>query len=92
MTSGTYPWSLVAQIFHNDQPSHGLLSVSSIYLFIIQLVFSTDYVRFWINTIVTYCKGGREGYPKIMVILTHRDKLKNAVSSDFHDIHISNIK
>ena len=22
-TSGTYPWSLVTQIFHNAQPSHG---------------------------------------------------------------------
>ena len=22
-TSGTYPWSLVTQIFHNGQPSHG---------------------------------------------------------------------
>ena len=23
MTSGTYPWSFVTQIFHNCQPSHG---------------------------------------------------------------------
>jgi hypothetical protein len=23
MTSGTYPWSFVTQIFHNGQPSHG---------------------------------------------------------------------
>jgi hypothetical protein len=23
MTSGTYPWSFVTQIFHNDQPSYG---------------------------------------------------------------------
>ena len=23
MTSGTYPWSCVTQIFHNGQPSHG---------------------------------------------------------------------
>jgi hypothetical protein len=23
MTSGTYLWSFVTQIFHNDQPSHG---------------------------------------------------------------------
>jgi hypothetical protein len=23
MTSGTYPWSFVTQIFHNAQPSHG---------------------------------------------------------------------
>ena len=22
-TSGTYPWSFVTQIFHNDPPSHG---------------------------------------------------------------------
>jgi hypothetical protein len=22
-TSGTYPWSLVTQILHSDQPSHG---------------------------------------------------------------------
>jgi hypothetical protein len=22
-TNGTYPWSLVTQIFHNSQPSHG---------------------------------------------------------------------
>ena len=23
MTSGTYPWSFVTQIFRNGQPSHG---------------------------------------------------------------------
>ena len=23
MTSGTYPWSFMTQIFHNGQPSHG---------------------------------------------------------------------
>jgi hypothetical protein len=23
MTSGTYPWLFVTQIFHNSQPSHG---------------------------------------------------------------------
>jgi hypothetical protein len=23
MTSGTYPWSFVTQIFHDGQPSHG---------------------------------------------------------------------
>ena len=23
MTSGTYPWSFVTQIFHNGQPRHG---------------------------------------------------------------------
>jgi hypothetical protein len=23
MTSGTYPWSFVTQIFHNGQPSRG---------------------------------------------------------------------
>ena len=23
MTSGTYPWSFVKQIFHNGEPSHG---------------------------------------------------------------------
>ncbi|CAC5384010.1 unnamed protein product [Mytilus coruscus] len=33
-----------------------------------------DYLRFWINTIVTYCKGSIQGFPKIMVVLTHKDK------------------
>jgi hypothetical protein len=23
MTSGTYPWSFVTQVFHNGQPSYG---------------------------------------------------------------------
>jgi len=23
MTSGTYPWSFMTQIFHSGQPSHG---------------------------------------------------------------------
>ena len=23
LTSGTYPWSFVMQMFHSDQPSHG---------------------------------------------------------------------
>ncbi|XP_052080208.1 uncharacterized protein LOC127718253 [Mytilus californianus] len=35
-----------------------------------------DYLRFWINTIVTYCKGSGPGFPKIMIVLTHKDKLK----------------
>ncbi|VDI75748.1 Hypothetical predicted protein [Mytilus galloprovincialis] len=35
-----------------------------------------DYLKFWINTIVTYCKGSRPGFPKIMIVLTHKDKVK----------------
>ncbi|XP_076116511.1 uncharacterized protein LOC143083986 isoform X1 [Mytilus galloprovincialis] len=35
-----------------------------------------DYLRFWINTIVTYCKGSGPGFPKIMIVLTHKDKLR----------------
>ncbi|XP_063400327.1 uncharacterized protein LOC134684938 [Mytilus trossulus] len=36
-----------------------------------------DYLRFWINTIVTYCKGSGPGFPKIMIVLTHKDKLRS---------------
>ncbi|XP_052081086.1 probable serine/threonine-protein kinase roco4 [Mytilus californianus] len=35
-----------------------------------------DYLKFWINTIVTYCKGSGPGFPKIIIALTHKDKLK----------------
>ncbi|VDI15568.1 Hypothetical predicted protein [Mytilus galloprovincialis] len=35
-----------------------------------------DYLLFWINTIVTYCKGSNQGFPKIMVVLTHKDQVK----------------
>ncbi|XP_071181289.1 uncharacterized protein [Mytilus edulis] len=35
-----------------------------------------DYLQFWINTIVTYCKGSHHGFPKIMIVFTHKDKLK----------------
>ncbi|XP_063448209.1 uncharacterized protein LOC134727752 [Mytilus trossulus] len=35
-----------------------------------------DYLRFWVNTIVTYCKGSQHGFPKIMIVFTHKDKLK----------------
>ncbi|CAC5365626.1 unnamed protein product [Mytilus coruscus] len=35
-----------------------------------------DYLRFWTNTIVTYCKGSQHGFPKIMIVFTHKDKLK----------------
>ncbi|XP_076070793.1 uncharacterized protein LOC143042396 [Mytilus galloprovincialis] len=35
-----------------------------------------DYLLFWINTIVTYCKGSSQGFPKIMVVLTHKDQVK----------------
>jgi hypothetical protein len=55
-------------------------------LYLLSYFCFTDYVKFWINTIVTYCKGSGEGYPKIMVILTHKDKIEE-VSSHFHDIH-----
>ncbi|VDI11590.1 Hypothetical predicted protein [Mytilus galloprovincialis] len=37
-----------------------------------------DYLRFWINTIVTYCKGSQYGFPKIMIVFTHKDKLKHS--------------
>ncbi|XP_063412073.1 uncharacterized protein LOC134694897 [Mytilus trossulus] len=36
---------------------------------------SRDYLLFWINTIVTYCKGSIQGFPKIMVVLTHKDQI-----------------
>ncbi|XP_052075526.1 uncharacterized protein LOC127712984 [Mytilus californianus] len=37
-----------------------------------------DYLRFWINTIVTYCKGSKHGFPKIMIVFTHKDKIKHS--------------
>lgn len=39
-------------------------------------LFSIDYLKFWINTIVTYCKGSGAGFPKIIIVLTHKDKVK----------------
>ncbi|CAG2257185.1 unnamed protein product [Mytilus edulis] len=36
---------------------------------------SRDYLLFWINTIVTYCKGSIRGFPKILVVLTHKDQV-----------------
>ncbi|XP_052079119.1 uncharacterized protein LOC127717491 [Mytilus californianus] len=36
-----------------------------------------DYLIFWINTIVTYCQGSHRGFPKIMVVLTHKDQVKD---------------
>ncbi|XP_052080650.1 uncharacterized protein LOC127718639 [Mytilus californianus] len=48
---------------------------------------SRDYLLFWINTIVTYCKGSIHGFPKIMVVLTHRDQVTaNEVEQRRHDI------
>ncbi|VDI02704.1 Hypothetical predicted protein, partial [Mytilus galloprovincialis] len=40
---------------------------------------SRDYLLFWINTIVTYCKGSIQGFPKIMVVLTHKDQVTSSV-------------
>ncbi|CAC5375220.1 unnamed protein product [Mytilus coruscus] len=52
-----------------------------------------DYLRFWINTIVTYCKGSGPGFPKIMIVLTHKDKLEAEEVEPrrqqiFHDIEM----
>ncbi|CAC5383605.1 unnamed protein product [Mytilus coruscus] len=52
---------------------------------------SFDYLKFWINTIVTYCKGDGPGFPKIMIVLTHKDKVKSVEVESrrqqlFHDI------
>ncbi|CAC5373896.1 unnamed protein product [Mytilus coruscus] len=48
---------------------------------------SRDYLLFWINTIVTYCKGSIQGFPKIMVVLTHKDQVKaNEVEQRRNDI------
>ncbi|VDI23309.1 Hypothetical predicted protein [Mytilus galloprovincialis] len=46
-----------------------------------------DYLLFWINTIVTYCKGSNQGFPKIMVVLTHKDQVKaNEIENRRHEI------
>ncbi|XP_063417526.1 uncharacterized protein LOC134700086 [Mytilus trossulus] len=48
---------------------------------------SRDYLLFWINTIVTYCKGSIQGFPKIMVLLTHKDQVSpSEVEQRRHDI------
>ncbi|XP_052080648.1 uncharacterized protein LOC127718637 [Mytilus californianus] len=48
---------------------------------------SRDYLLFWINTIITYCKGSIQGFPKVMVVLTHKDQVKaNEVEQRRHDI------
>ncbi|CAG2191944.1 unnamed protein product [Mytilus edulis] len=48
---------------------------------------SRDYLLFWINTIVTYCKGSIRGFPKIMVVLTHKDQVSaSGVEQRRHDI------
>ncbi|CAG2187826.1 unnamed protein product [Mytilus edulis] len=41
-----------------------------------------DYLKFWINTIVTYCKGSGAGFPKIIIVLTHKDKVKAMLNSN----------
>ncbi|XP_063417516.1 uncharacterized protein LOC134700074 [Mytilus trossulus] len=46
-----------------------------------------DYLLFWINTIVTYCKGSVKGFPKILVVLTHKDRVTvNEVEQRRHEI------
>ncbi|CAG2245047.1 unnamed protein product [Mytilus edulis] len=46
-----------------------------------------DYLLFWINTIVTYCKGSVQGFPKILVVLTHKDLVTaNEVEQRRHEI------
>ncbi|VDI41415.1 Hypothetical predicted protein [Mytilus galloprovincialis] len=48
---------------------------------------SRDYLLFWINTIVTYCKGSIQGFPKIMVLLTHKDQVSpSEVEQRRHEI------
>ncbi|XP_071149247.1 uncharacterized protein [Mytilus edulis] len=48
---------------------------------------SRDYLQFWINTIVTYCKGSIQGFPKILVVLTHKDQVNaNEIEQRRHDI------
>ncbi|XP_063417521.1 uncharacterized protein LOC134700080 [Mytilus trossulus] len=48
---------------------------------------SRDYLLFWINTIVTYCKGSIQGFPKILVVLTHKDQVNaNEVEQRRNDI------
>ncbi|XP_076087934.1 uncharacterized protein LOC143058344 [Mytilus galloprovincialis] len=46
-----------------------------------------DYLLFWINTIVTYCRGSVQGFPKILVVLTHKDLVTaNEVEKRRHEI------
>ncbi|KAK3099635.1 hypothetical protein FSP39_007323 [Pinctada imbricata] len=38
---------------------------------------TTDFLEFWISTIITYARGQQANYPKIVLIGTHRDQLRN---------------
>ncbi|XP_061175597.1 uncharacterized protein LOC133184524 [Saccostrea echinata] len=37
-----------------------------------------DFLKFWLNTIHTYCPESQRGSPKVLVVSTHKDKTKNA--------------
>jgi hypothetical protein len=68
MTSGTYPWSFVTQIFHNGQPSHGgdrkifevmtsTLSketLGSITSLLGATLFNTRLILYWVSSILFY--------------------------------------
>ena len=43
--------------------------------FNIIIVISVEFLSFWIGSIRTYAKGSIQGFPKIVLIGTHRDKL-----------------
>ncbi|XP_071148783.1 uncharacterized protein [Mytilus edulis] len=47
-----------------------------------------DYLRFWIKTIVTYCKGSVDDYPKIMIVLTHKDKIQSHEAQEDRKLEI----
>ncbi|XP_056006520.1 uncharacterized protein LOC125658133 isoform X2 [Ostrea edulis] len=37
-----------------------------------------DFLKFWLNTIHTYCSESQRGSPKVLVVSTHKDKTENA--------------
>ncbi|XP_063412596.1 uncharacterized protein LOC134695302 [Mytilus trossulus] len=48
---------------------------------------SRDYLLYWVNTIVTYCRGSVYDFPKIMIVLTHKDQVQaNEIEKRRHEI------
>ena len=39
-----------------------------------------EFLEFWIASIRTYASGGEDGFPKIILIGTHRDELPVSIS------------
>lgn len=49
-----------------------IMYISDLCLILVHLVH-------WVNSILTYCKKSRDGFPRILLVATHKDRVQKVI-------------